>query len=97
MDLLVRGLAIWRISSLLVREDGPNQVLRKLRERTGITYWSTTSDGIQSYPAWNPLVCIYCTSVWVALCSLVIPRQVLILFAGSALAIVLDDSRTKWL
>jgi hypothetical protein len=31
------------------------------------------------------------------LCSLVIPRQVLILFAGSALAIVLDDSRTKWL
>ncbi len=43
-------LAVWRLTHLGAREDGPWQVIRRLRQRI----------------AGDAVVCFYCASVWVA-------------------------------
>ncbi len=50
----VAVLATWRISHLLVREDGPGDVLVRLRARAGSGFFGTLLD------------CFYCLSLWVA-------------------------------
>lgn len=57
-DILLISLAVWRISSILAREDAPFELARKLREI--IMKWDnslgrTISDGIH---------CVWCSSVW---------------------------------
>ncbi len=55
LRLLVSSLAVWRITHLLAEEDGPWDVVVKLRQRI--------------HSAWlgNALDCFYCLSVWVAI------------------------------
>jgi hypothetical protein len=48
-------LAVWRITHLLFGEDGPGNILVKLRQRFG------------SSLAGQVLDCFYCLSVWIAL------------------------------
>ncbi|MEW5917212.1 MAG: hypothetical protein AB1762_12445 [Gemmatimonadota bacterium] len=48
------GLAVWRVSHLVVREDGPWRVFAALRRRAESTMWEEL------------LGCIYCMSLWVA-------------------------------
>lgn len=66
--LLIFPLAVWRISSLLVHEQGPFRVFVWLRERAGIGHDAD----------WNPrevpdgffaqlLGCVWCLSLWVGL------------------------------
>lgn len=65
---LIFSLATWRISSLLVREDGPFFVFRKLREITGIEH--DDEGDIFMIPETffaGLLSCVWCCSVWVAL------------------------------
>lgn len=50
----VAVLATWRISHLLAREDGPRDVLARLRARAGSGFFGTLLD------------CFYCLSLWVA-------------------------------
>jgi hypothetical protein len=52
IDLVVLGLATWRLSYMLVNEQGPFKVFNFVR------YWFNFG---------GLLACIYCTSVWVAL------------------------------
>lgn len=96
--LLVHGLAVWRISSLLVREEGPFRIFVRLRELTGI----------QHDADWRPWVipdrffaqllgCIWCASLWVgfifAVLFLTLPEfsfRMAIVFSFSTLAILLD-------
>ena len=47
-------LATWRVSHLLVEEDGPADVVVRLRRRAGSSW------------AGDLLDCFYCLSVWVA-------------------------------
>jgi hypothetical protein len=54
MRLVLAVLAVWRVSHLLAREDGPGQVLARLRARLGWGFWGRLMD------------CFYCLSVWVA-------------------------------
>jgi hypothetical protein len=42
MDYLILGLATWRISNLLVNEDGPWDLLARLRWALGIRYDQTS-------------------------------------------------------
>jgi hypothetical protein len=51
---LVASLATWRISHLVAREDGPGDLVAKLRRRLG--------------PGWTGRLmdCFYCLSLWVA-------------------------------
>ena len=56
-DLLIFSLATWRISSLLVHEDGPYAIFRRIRERT---------EHMKIELFWALFQCVWCTSVWVS-------------------------------
>lgn len=52
---LVLGiLAVWRITHLLAEEDGPGDVLVRLRRGAGDGFWGDLLD------------CFYCLSLWIA-------------------------------
>ena len=53
-DFLLGALATWRVSALLVREDGPYDLIARLRRATANTM------------AGRALACFYCTSLWIA-------------------------------
>lgn len=55
LALIVSILATFRVSHLVVREDGPFSMFRRLRAGLRRRGWH------------GPLDCLYCTSVWVAL------------------------------
>jgi hypothetical protein len=86
---LIYALATWRLSYLLVSENGPWHLAKKLRLRTGIVYDDTTGFVI-TYPDWNPLSCLYCTSLWVATGLFLAPRWLHRILAASAIAIFFD-------
>ena len=52
--LVLAVLAVWRITHLLAREDGPWEAFREIRARTAGTMVGRL------------LACFYCLSVWVA-------------------------------
>ncbi len=52
--LLLAALAVWRVSHLLAREDGPWDVIVRLRRRLGRGLWGSLFD------------CLYCLSLWIA-------------------------------
>lgn len=66
-DLLLAAGALWRVSSLLIREAGPAKIFQRLRERAGILH---TDDGDPM--AWPDsylgglLGCVYCLSLTLA-------------------------------
>lgn len=45
---------VWRVTHLLNGEDGPGEILVKLRRRTGQGFWGQLLD------------CFFCLSLWVA-------------------------------
>ncbi|HVG08853.1 MAG TPA: DUF1360 domain-containing protein [Thermoanaerobaculia bacterium] len=53
-SLIVGALCVWRITHLLSAEDGPGDVLVRLRRSTGNGFWGRLLD------------CFYCLSLWVA-------------------------------
>lgn len=54
MRLALAVLATWRVTHLLGREDGPGEILARLRARLGWGFWGRLMD------------CFYCLSMWVA-------------------------------
>lgn len=81
--LLVGALAVWRVTHLLQAEDGPWDVMLRLRQRAGNGFWGGLLD------------CFYCLSVWVALafawpCGDTIGERLLLWPALSGAAIVLE-------
>jgi len=63
LEFLVLALATWRLTSLLVWEDGPFEVFAKLRHWLGVRY----DDMSQPYGSnWfaKGVVCPACASVW---------------------------------
>lgn len=55
MALVVAVLATWRLCHLLAHEDGPMDLVLRLRERAGSGTWGRLMD------------CPYCLSLWWAL------------------------------
>ena len=63
LDLLILVGATWRLTSLLVWEEGPFEVFARLRHLLGVRY----DDQSQPYGAnWlaKGVICPACTSVW---------------------------------
>lgn len=69
-DFILLAAATWRISNMLVKEDGPAQVFEKLRHKIGIrrdkdnpsiTYAKDPDDFLSTL-----LLCSWCLSIWVA-------------------------------
>ena len=85
LHFIILSLATWRLSSLLVNEDGPNKVLHSFREQ--VSDWTGLLD------------CVWCCSVWTGLILViayffypVITFWVMLPFALSGAAIMAD----KW-
>lgn len=91
LELLVDSLAVWRLSSLLVKEDGPNYIFRTLREKTGIQYSEWDNNTPVVWPSWNPLTCVYCTSIYAAIIVSFLPNWFRTFWAISAIAIVIEE------
>jgi hypothetical protein len=51
---LLAALATWRVTHLIVREDGPWNVIARIRRRAGSGFWGELMD------------CFYCSSLWVS-------------------------------
>ena len=63
--LLVAVLATWRVSHLIVAEDGPWDIVVRLRRRAGPGMFGRLMD------------CFYCTSLWIAApCALIVTREI---------------------
>lgn len=52
--MAIGALAVWRVTHLLAAEDGPWDMLVRLRRRVGDGFWGGLLD------------CFYCLSLWVA-------------------------------
>lgn len=52
--LVIGALAVWRVTHLLAAEDGPFDLMVRLRRRAGTGFWGSLLD------------CFYCLSLWVA-------------------------------
>jgi hypothetical protein len=81
--LSAASLATWRITHLLAHEDGPGDVIVKVRVRLGHGFWGSLMD------------CFYCLSLWVAILFAPIvtrrlPEMVLIWLALSGAACLLE-------
>jgi hypothetical protein len=88
-DFIVKGLATWRLSNLLVKEGGPLDILWIIREKSGIVY--DEQDRPIVWPSWNPLWCVWCTSIWVAGIIMIMPRVVSWILALSAVTCIVDN------
>jgi|SRR5580704_7878327 hypothetical protein len=55
MKFIVAALATWRVTHLLVSEDGPGDVVVRIRKRLG--------DGVLG----RAMDCFWCLSLWIAL------------------------------
>jgi hypothetical protein len=95
-ELIVIGLATWRLTSLIVNEDGPFELLSKLRHALGVRY-DEHSEVYGTNVIANALTCVWCASLWVAVFWAVLflsyPKISLIIalpFALSAIAIMIE-------
>lgn len=73
---------------MLVKEQGPLGVFTRLRELTGIQH---DDDGEFVSWGYSPLVCVLCTSVWVALFLVKAPKKFKEVLAVSGVASWLEQ------
>jgi hypothetical protein len=77
LDLLIFSLAVWRVTSLLVSEEGPFDLLARFRHRVGIRLVLDEAGQVVVDERGEPyrtatntvakgLMCTWCTSVWVS-------------------------------
>lgn len=64
-SLVLGGLATWRVTNILVHENGPFHVFRRARVALGVVYLPDSND-IASYK-YELTICVWCMSVWVGL------------------------------
>jgi hypothetical protein len=100
IELIVNGLATWRISNMLVEEEGPYDIFERLRHRLGVQY---LEDGAAySHNEWGKLfTCVWCMSVWVGAIVFIVSTLTGVAwfgipFALSALAIIINEA-VSWL
>lgn len=63
MLYLLAALATWRITHILLRENGPWRVFRRLRVALGVTYYDDDDPKVSSF-RYEITVCVWCLSVW---------------------------------
>lgn len=68
VELVVIGLAVWRVSSLLTSEHGPFHIFSRLRERFGIVHNGNGRPAQWPDNFWGELLtCVWCISPYVGL------------------------------
>ena len=80
IDVVIIGLASWRLASLLTQEDGPGLIFEKLRDRVGANEPGEITGFLPTL-----FSCVYCMSVWTTIAAtiiwLVCPIPIMILAA----------------
>lgn len=66
VHVLVLGLAAMRLSMLLANEDGPWDMIARLRHMAGVRY-DEASQPYGTTMVANGILCVYCSSVWIGL------------------------------
>lgn len=88
-NLIVMGLATWRVSHMLINERGPFDVLTELRSQFGVRH---DYEGRPiSWPDNSLLECVWCLSVWVGLLFTLAPTKMSLPFAFSGATILLEN------
>lgn len=75
--VVILGLASWRLSSLIANEDGPSDVLEKIRHTLGVRYDEYSMRHVERVvdirlignllqTIGSGAICIWCNSVWTA-------------------------------
>lgn len=64
LEIAVLALATWRLTSLLVWEDGPFEVFAKLRYGLGVRYVEGSEQGYGTNWFAKGVICPACASVW---------------------------------
>ena len=77
MDFLILGLTTWRLSSLLVQEDGPFFIFVRFRSLVGIK-WNELGEEYSDSVFGQVFLCVWCLSIWIG-----IALSLLYLFFGS--------------
>lgn len=94
IDFILLSLAVWRLSSLLAREEGPFDIFIKICLRLGVVineYGTEVATGNIS----KGVLCIWCNSVWFsAVLSIPVSRNIFVYvvntLALSTMAIIID-------
>lgn len=63
LPFLINVLITWRLSSLLVHEQGPGDVLGLFRDKVGVAFDEASRPYGKNAIA-EALLCLWCTSVW---------------------------------
>ena len=63
---ILYALAIWRLSNLLVDEEGPFHVFAKLRHKVGVKHDAHNKRYGETFLS-EILTCVYCVSVWISI------------------------------
>jgi hypothetical protein len=97
VSLIALPFAVWRVSSVLVNEAGPFDMMTKLRNFVGIRY-NEYSEMYTTNTSADLFTCVWCMSVWVSvlLVALLFLQEqisafVNLVFAASAIAIMIDE------
>jgi hypothetical protein len=100
-SLIILALATWRLTSLLVNEDGPFKMFYRLREWAGVIH-NGNGDviGCENSLFAGLLSCFWCTSVWIAIILSALFSDWLLWFPlalfASAGAIIVEEGM-QWL
>lgn len=101
VSIIALPFAVWRLSSILVSESGPFDMMDKLRYRVGIRYNEYNQVyGTNTFA--DLFTCIWCMSVWVSAILVIITMandfigaMINVALAGSCIAILIDTILEK--
>jgi len=80
INFLIYGLAVWRVTNILIYENGPFHLCAKWRK-----YMYLSSEFTKELST-----CPLCLSVWIATILLFVPEKIKLIFAGSAFSVILN-------
>lgn len=63
LHIVILGLAIWRMSSLVAREEGPGDFFLHMRRLNGV-YYGQDGEVIARGQLAKLITCVWCQSVW---------------------------------
>lgn len=87
-EYLILVVAVWRLTHLICSEDGPFDLIFRLRKLAGNSFFGKLMD------------CFYCLSIWTGLALALyagkgIPEVILLTFFNSGAAILIEKATNK--
>lgn len=95
LDFLLVGLATWRLSSLILYEEGPFAIFERVRTRAGVNRPGEVTSLATLFS------CMWCMSVWIGgLCSAMLAlgdvgHAFLLILSASSVAIIINRSVSR--